>query len=339
MAFFKSIIVPLDGSDLSAEALPAACLMAKVADAPITLTRAFGGIPEWHADSDYGRFSGSLALAEHDRMAAFLTAEQHRLHALGVTVPIRTFVQEGRAEAVIAELAEREPDGLIVMSTHGRGGLTRMVMGSVTARVVGWVSNPTLIVRGGANQRAAFGASLDNVIVPLDGSTFSENALTYAGALAETCGAQVILMRSNHNADYFRAHTQWTRLDGEGGFKFGGPMEMAASMAGLSREYLWRKAEELEARFGLSDVEAVNSMEHPADAVVDLAERSRNAVVVMATRGRWGLSRALLGSVADQVVRRSPAPTLLVRAPFRAWDATPASLLKNRAHPRELAPV
>ncbi len=324
MAFFKSVIVPLDGSELSAAALPAASLMAEAAGARITLMRSFEGAPQWHADADLGRFSGSLAVAEHDRITAFLTAEKHRLHGLGVIAHIDIHVREGRAETVISELAGREPDGLIVMSTHGRGGLTRMLMGSVTARVVSSVSNPALIVRGGASDGVRVGESVDNIIVPLDGSAFAENALAYAGALAEACGAQVILMRSTHNADYFRAHTQWARLDGEGGFNFGGPLEMAASMATLSREYLWRKAEELEAGFGLADVEAVNSTEPPAEAVVDLARRSRNALVMMATRGRWGVGRALLGSVADQVVRRSPASTLLVRSPLRAGKFAPA---------------
>ena len=330
MAFFKSIIVPLDGSELSAEALPAACQMAEVADAPITLLRSFEGVSQWHADADLGRFSGSLAVAEHDRIAAYLTAEKQRLQELDVNVPIDIFVREGRAETVIPDLARREPDRLIVMSTHGRGGLSRLVMGSVTARVVASASNPTLIVRGGSLDGVRVGRSLDNIIVPLDGSAFAERALAYAGELARACGAQVVLVRSTLNADYFRAHTQWTRLDGEGGFHFGGPAEMASSMVALSREYLWRKAEEMEARFGLSDVEAVNSTQHPADAVVDLAERSRNAVVIMATRGRWGVGRALLGSVADQVVRRSSAPTLLVRAPLRGGEFAHRADSKDR---------
>ena len=86
----------------------------------------------------------------------------------------------------------------------------------------------------------------------------------------------------------------------------------------------------METRFGLSDVEAVNSLEDPADAVVDLAKRSRNAVVIMATRGRWGVGRALLGSVADQVVRRSPTPTLLVRAPLRAGEVAHCANSEDR---------
>ena len=324
MAFFNSIIVPLDGSELSAEALPAAGLMAEVAGAPITLVGAFGGISEWHTDTDAGLFRASLDAAERDRVSAFLRVERQRLLARGVSVPVDIFTQEGRAESVIADLAGRKPDGIIVMSTHGRGGLSRMVMGSVTARVVGLVSNPTLIVRGGSPDGAGIGSSLDNVVVPLDGSAFAERSLAYAGELAQACGAQVILVRATRKADYFRAHTQWTRLDGEGGFHFGGPTEMASSMAAISREYLWRKAAELETRFGLADVEAVNSLEDPADAVVDLAARSRNAMVIMATRGRWGVGRALLGSVADQVVRRSSAPTLLVRSPLHAGEFKPA---------------
>ena len=337
MAFFKSIIVPLDGSELSAEAMPAACLMAEVAGSPITLMRSFEGVPQWYADADLGRFSSSLAGVEHDRITAYLKAEKQRLQELHVNVPIDVFVGEGRAEAVITDLARREPDRLIVMSTHGRGGLSRMVMGSVTARVVRSVSNPTLVVHGGSPVGPRVGRSLDNVIVPLDGSAFAERSLAYAGELARACGAQVVLVRSTRNADYLRAHTQWTRLDDEGGFHFGGPAEMASSMVALSREYLWRKAEELETRFGLSDVEAVNSLEEPADAVVDLARRSRNAVVVMATRGRWGVGRALLGSVADQVVRRSPAPTLLVRAPLRGGKFAPATASEDQE--RELARV
>ncbi len=337
MAFFKSIMVPLDGSELSAEALPAACLMAEVAGSPITLLRSFESIPQWHSDADLGRFSGSLAVAEHDRITAYLAAEKQRLQELDVHVPIDVFVGEGRAEMIIADLAAREPDGLIVMSTHGRGGLSRMVMGSVTARVVSSVSNPTLVVRGGLLDGVKVGRSLDNIIVPLDGSAFAEHALAYAGELARACGAQVVLVRSTRNTDYLRAHTQWSRLDDEGGFHFGGPAEMASSMVALSREYLWRKADELETQFALSDVEAVNSLDEPADAVVDLAKRSRNAVVVMATRGRWGVGRALLGSVADQVVRRSPAPTLLVRAPLRSEGFAHAAESEGRE--RELTQV
>ena len=315
MVLYNNIIVPLDGSELSSHALHPACLMAGIGGAALTLARAYDRVPVWHADAEHGRFSSAMALAEHDRIAAFLKAEKGRLQRMGITAPIHIAAQEGPAGEFIVALGNRDPDALIVISTHGRGGFSRLVMGSVTSRVVSSVGNPTLVVRGWGKGGTAVGKSLDNIIVPLDGSAFAEHALSHAGELARACGAQLILIRSAHDTDYFRSHTQWTRLDGEGGFHFGGPAEMATSMTALSREYLWRKAEAMETQFGLSDVEAVNSRENPADAVVELAERSSNGLVVMATRGRRGVERALLGSVADQVVRRSPAPTLLVRGP------------------------
>lgn len=320
MALYDNIIVPLDGSELSSHALAPACLMAGISGAALTLARAYDGIPVWHADAEHGRFSSAMALAEHDRITAFLAAEKGRLERMGVIAPVHVAAREGPADEFIVDLGHRHPGALIVMSTHGRGGFSRLVMGSVTSRVVRSVVNPTLVVRGWGRGGTAVGKSLDNIIVPLDGSAFAEHALPHACELARACGAQLILVRSTHDTDYFRSHTQWSRLDGEGGFHFGGPAEMATSMAALSREYLWRKAEAVETQFGLSDVEAVNSRENPADAVVELAERSRNGLVVMATRGRRGVERALLGSVADQVVRRSPAPTLLVRGPMRNGD-------------------
>ena len=68
-------------------------------------------------------------------------------------------------------------------------------------------------MRGWGRGGTAVGKSLDNIIVPLDGSAFAEHALPHACELARACGAQLILVRSTHDTDYFRSHTQWSRLD------------------------------------------------------------------------------------------------------------------------------
>ncbi len=320
MTLCKNIIVPLDGSEVSAQALPAARLMAHAAGAAMTLVRAFAPAPDWQADRERGRYRGSMTAAEHDRITAFLTGERRRLERMGVTTPVHVAAQEGPAAAVIVNLANHDPDALIVMSTHGRGGWSRMVMGSVTAKVVREVKNPTLIVRCNERDCPVVPQSCDHIIVPLDGSTFAEDALPYAAELATAFGARVVLLRSTQNSEYFRAHTEWTRLNGESGFQLGGPTEMSASLAALAVEYLRRKAEGLGAQFGAFDVDVVHSLEHPADAVIGLADRLDNALVLMTTHGRRGVERALLGSVADRVVRHSPVPTLLVRGPTRAGE-------------------
>ena len=147
MTLFNNIIVPLDGSELSAQALPAASIMARASGASMTLLRCFDPIPQWQVDAGQGRFRGSMALAEHDRVSALLRAEKHLLERRGVDAPITVLASEGPAPESIINLANQQPDALITMSTHGRGGFSRMLMGSVTAKVVRAARNPTLIVR------------------------------------------------------------------------------------------------------------------------------------------------------------------------------------------------
>lgn len=320
MTLFSNIIVPLDGSELSAQALPAARLMAPAVPpgGDLTLLRAFSEIPHWQASGAQGRYRAAIAAAEHDRITAFLRREKRRLEGLGVNLPIRIAAREGNAAEVIVNHARQDASALIVMSTHGRSGISRMVAGSVTAKVVRAAENPVLIVRCGADDCPLVPYSLNHIIVPLDGSAFAEQALPFAARLAHKFGARILLLRSTHNAEYFRAHTEWTRLDGEAGFYFGTPDQMSASLVTVSHGYLQRQAAELERRYGIPGVMVAHSLQHPADAVVEQAHRLDNALTLMTTHGRRGVGRALLGSVADQVVRNSPAPTLLLRGAERA---------------------
>ena len=327
MTLFSNIIVPLDGSDLSSQALPAARLMTAALrpGGALTLARAFSEAPHWQANGPQGRYRASIAAAEHDRVIAFLRGEKRRLEGLGVNRPIHIAAHEGPPDAVIASLVADDPDALIVMSTHGRGGWSRMVTGSVTAKVVRATPNPTLIVRCGESDCPLVPYTVDNIIVPLDGSLFAETALPCAGDLALAFGARTHLLRSAHNAEYFRSHTEWTRLDGEAGFHYGGPGEMAASMVTVSHGYLQRKATELARRCGADRVDISHSLRHPADAIIARAEQLDNALTLMTTHGRRGVGRALLGSVADRVVRNSPAPTLLLRGAMREAAVTPVA--------------
>ena len=324
MASSKNIIVPLDGSKLSSQALPAARLMANATHTPITLLRAFTPLPGWHADMEHGRFSAAMAAGEHDRTLADLARVRRRMEHWGVEPPIFVEAHEGPAHETIINFANRDPSALIVMSTHGRGGLTRMLTGSVTARVVRDVSNPTLIVRCNATDCPLVPPHIDNILVPLDGSSFAENALDYAGELAAAFGAGITLFRATPDAGRLRAHTEWSHNYGGPGFGDTHPYELAASLAEASKEYLWRKADALRAKFPIFDVTVRQSLENPADAILRLTERMDNGLVVMATHGRRGMGRALFGSVADRVVRHSTLPTFLVRGPLAlekpAWE-------------------
>ena len=336
MTLCNNIIVPLDGSKLSAQALPAARLMANATRAPITLVRSFEGAPDWHVDAGRGRFSSAMAAGEHDRTVADLASIRRRMEHWGVETPIFVEAHQEPAHQAIIAMANRDPGAMIVMSTHGRGGFSRMLTGSVTAKVVNAVRNPTLIVRCNKTDCPVVPQFFENIIVPLDGTGFAEHALDYAGELATTFGTRITLFRSTPGAEFFRTHSDWGHFDGMG-HSLNAPEAMAHNLAHTSEEYLWRKADALRARFPLFDVDVMNSRENPQNGIVRLANRLDNGLVVMATRGRRAVGRALLGSVGDHVVRHSTTPTLLVRGPLHAAERSFAGHQHDRH--RELAAV
>ena len=110
MTLYHKIIVPLDGSELSDQALRPAMLMAETTGATVNLVRCFGPIPGWQVDSYEGRHSGSMAASEHVRITAWLTAHRLRLANDGSTVPMEVSAHEGPAVEHITRLANQDPD-------------------------------------------------------------------------------------------------------------------------------------------------------------------------------------------------------------------------------------
>ena len=313
MELFNNIIVPLDGSESSAHALPAARLMAGASGAKLTLVRCFPDIPDWQADASRGRRRGSLALAEHDRIDAYLSGERLRLQRQGFIPPVEIEAREGPAHEIIAGIANQDPDSLITMSTQGQGGLARLLGGSVASRVIGSVNNPAFVVRCNELDCPALPQSFSNVIVPLDGSESGESALRYAGALASAFSARITLVRSIPDAANIYAHADWSCVYGGPSFAYYDCVRMGEDAEALTNEYLSQKADDLSHRFPGADIEAVATRQNPVRSILDAADNLDNPMVVMATHGRRGLRRLLFGSVADQVIRNSQVPTLLVK--------------------------
>ena len=313
MSLFNNIIVPLDGSASSSHALPAAQLMATASDARLTLVRTFDRIPEWHCKSGWDINSATVGAAERGRIGAFLSGAKLGLRRQGFQSPVSIEAQEGPAHEVISGLANRDPGALVAMSTRGRGGLARALSGSVTARVVGAIRNPALVVRCGEHDCPVVPGSIDNIIVPLDGSEFAESALDYAGGLAEAFGAGIILARSTPTLEQYQVYADWSCMYGGPAFGAYDPLKIADDADARSHEYLLGAEENFRSRFPSVETEVMCHRENPVRAIVGLAGEVENGMVVMASRGRRGIRRALFGSIADQVVRNAPVPTLLVR--------------------------
>ena len=101
--------------------------------------------------------------------------------------------RRGKVEHIVLE-AEKDPDALIIMSTHGCSGVGRWVMGSVTDRVLHAVKTPLIIIRTEDNDAVLDGA-MGHIIVPLDGSPLAEKILPHAVALAKATEAKLRLVR------------------------------------------------------------------------------------------------------------------------------------------------
>lgn len=225
--------------------------------------------------------------------------------------------REDEALGILGEAERRGPD-IIAMATHGRGGLGRLVYGSIAEQVLARAAVPTLIVRAWVpTGGAALLADRPRLLVPLDGSADAEAALPVAAALADELGGTLLLMRAVARPDVaFAPDILVAPLLRQ---------ELAAERA-AAEDYLGALADRY-ARAGHA-VETVVRVGRPglemAAAVIEEVGRERGAaLVVMASRRHRGLNRLLLGSVADATLRHGTLPVALVR-PDRAPAAAEA---------------
>ena len=294
---YKRILVPLDGSPMGDRVLPYVRNLGKKLDAKVELFRVFDPEPEFFYPEPF-EFQDRHAASKHYReevMTSMGVAKTH-LEAAGVAA---TAVLHGpekeetggeevghtsgsAAEHIVLE-AEKDPDTLIVMSTHGRSGVSRWVMGSVTDKVLHAVKTPLMIIRTEDND-AVLDGSIGHIIVPLDGSPLAEKILPHAVALAKAMEAKLCLLRvtSDGDIDAYEHHA----------------ME--------------RLAERIRGQ-GVRSVEGVVLHGDPSTAIVGLTHEYPDAVVAMTTHGRSGMGRWLMGSVADRVVRHAAGPVMVLR--------------------------
>lgn len=300
------ILVPLDGSRLAAQAVPYAVTLARAFDARITLLAVIeaaphrGDMPSPEAtEVDARRMATSMAYLES--MAATICAPD-----LAVTAAVR---QGNPAAAIIAHAAEAGGD-LIALCSHGRTGLDRPRMGGVAQHVTRHASVPTLVVRPhGEPAPSADSGAITSVTVTLDGSNPAEEALPLGAAIARRLAVPLTLLRviPTH---FHLATTGW-----EGGYSYPATEEMAWQEGHDTAAYLEAIATRVQ-RAGM-DIrtrwQRSPANEADEDLVACLAQ-DPTGLAVVASHGRGGMLRWVLGSTAEYLVERGPCPILIVRA-------------------------
>jgi len=281
----STVIVPLDGSELAAQALPYAQAIAEKSNTPIQLV--------W--------------VVAEDAQTSVKNEAQSYLHeqakALGDRAEIS--IRMGNPNEQIVKAADEATEPIIVMTTHGRSGFSRLFHGSVAEHVVRESQAPVLLIRDETKERQD--GLVRTIAVSLDGSVYAEAALPYAKEMAVAFDAEILLVRVAETSQVY----------GMMGTEPVGPAsaeafnEITEQLTKEAQDYLEATAERL--RQDGFTVRAETLEGFAADQLMALERDMPVDVFVMATHGRSGLGRIVFGSVADRLLKQGTTPILMIK--------------------------
>jgi nucleotide-binding universal stress UspA family protein len=251
----------------------------------------------------YTRTELALQKADRDYLRGLVSRLRKRMGRA-----VSSAMLKGPAAATLADYVRDVGADLVVMTTHGRGGVQRAWLGSVADQLIRSLEIPVLLVRAGQSDSAPSSVNFREILLPLDGSPLAEAAIAPAAALARLWDAEISLVQI----------VQPVALTADPPLAF--PTEIDDQVTAIRREaaqdYLRDVAERLrEQGVRASGVAFLGG--GVAETLLHLARPERVALVAMATHGRGGVRRFLLGSVADKVVRGAEVPVLVIRPTSR----------------------
>ena len=277
---FPKILACTDGSPDSEGAITAALHLAKTTGSTVFLLEVLFFLAGYELQSP-----DTLAppMVNLELMRVQETAARERLEAWkaeaareGVTLEPRIRTGSSAYDGILEEAGELQPD-LIIMGRHGYTGLTRLLMGSVTARVIGHSPVNVLVVPQGVL------LSFERLLIASDGSPFSEAAWNEALSLAKIMGSALIGVRVAASDRDIPTATGAVRN-----------LEAAAEKQGIA-------------------LDTMIPMGRPEEGIVKAAEFKQASLIIVGSHGRTGLKRLLMGSVAERVIGQAKCPVLVVK--------------------------
>lgn len=284
----RRVLIPLDGSEMAESTILRLQFLLRQSDARVTLLSV---VDSWQKGwLTHAAVTASDLEADMARQAeGYLDTVAAKLES--TCRHVRTHVEVGNAAEMILAIADEEKSSVICMATHGRSGIERWVYGSVTEKVVRASQHPVLVVPsfdrtepvGGVDRREW---DFTSIVVALDGSRQAMQILPHVEEGVRLFGARVtLLLVLEEDADPHAVDLAAEHLAGAAGL-----LEEAGVVA------------HTELRRG-----------DPAAELLDYAPRYDHDMIAMTTHGRSGVSRWMLGSVAEKVLRRATVPVLVVR--------------------------
>ena len=291
----QKILIPLDGSRFAECAIPFALRAAKTLGAEVALVSAYDDRPMvggWTLDPEPVR----------EWFEEYVEKIASKIET-GSGIQASHTVIGGPVVRTLVEYIQRSQPTMVMMSTHGRGPLSRAWLGSIADRVVRYASMPVWLVRPDNGEMTLEPAPpINRVLLALDGSDRAEASIEWARRVGAE-GAEYTLLQvvppPHAVSPYLPQLVQETK-------------ERLEEARQHAEDYLKRVEDRLrqESVRVHSDVVISDAV---AGSIIGAAEKERSDLTVITTHGRTGLGRVLLGSVADKVVRGAHGSVLIVR--------------------------
>lgn len=286
---FETILLPTDGSDGASVAVDHVLDIATAHDATVHIIN----VADTTRDSVV-QIRGDVVDALEEKGEEIVSDAAERAHERGVSTV--TEVLQGEPYSTILDYAELRDVDVIAMPTHGRGGLSRLLLGSTTERVVRTSDVPVLTIRPDSDVTTTH--PYRNVLVPTDGSDCARTALETSVDVAreETAGLHLLSVVdvTSLGADV-RIQMQVQFLE-----------ENATEIVEDATEYATDASVE-----PVSGLVALGTSIH--GEILSYIDEHDIDLIVVGTHGRTGFDRYMLGSVTEKLVRTSPIPVLTVR--------------------------
>jgi nucleotide-binding universal stress UspA family protein len=286
---YKRLLVALDGSELSERAIPYAQAIARARKSEVIL------------------FTVSIASVEQlDRpMKAYLELKAKELQSQGIEATAA--IAYGNVPDEIVSYADKNDIDLIILSTHGYSGIKRWVLGSVARKVLYGTGVQVLLIKSKAPKVSQ--VELKKMLLPLDGSPFSESPIPSIKQLIKGTGAEVVLTLV----------CEPPLVPSYGDHPINPTWEK-------HRDALWAEAKQQASEY-LKKMEAklrkqgmkVKAQVIPGElgrvpeTILQAAQKEEVDLIAMATHGRSAVSRWVYGGVANRIVEQSLQPVLLIR--------------------------
>jgi nucleotide-binding universal stress UspA family protein len=317
---FRSILVPLDGSPFAEQAVPLASQIAQRSGSKLRLAFVHK-LPAAPVDSAAAKLFTSIEMVTRKAERVYLRGIQAKLRDGGIRLSSAVMLTGDPGSALAQYAREMEID-LLVMATHGRGGIRRAWLGSVADHLIRHLEVPVLLVRPaeGAAPQDWLGAG--RILVPLDGSPLAEEVLNAGAALARIWHTELtllqvvppVLMSSDAVLPVPSAYDE----------------ELTEMCRTQAQDYLDDVVEGIHA-LGIRATGVAVVGWSVVDSILEVARPEHIGLIVLATHGRGGLRQLALGSVADKLVRGADVPVLVYRpAGARTTKTQPSSRVGTR---------